>query len=258
MNKVMFVTGATRNTGLAIAKRFAAEGYDVCISSRDEASAQDTARELQNAYPQVAFLGVGMDPAVVSQIRVAFQRIDERFGRLDAFISNAANLAVGMNTFNISEDDWDAVMNANTRGTFFGCQEAVKLMQKVGGGSIVAISSVHANASITGRVAYSASKGAINAMVRCMAVELGYLNIRVNSLIAGAIWGERWASQTPEETELRRRKYPAGRESSPDDIAASVYFLCSDQAPTITGTEFTVDSGISICLLPYDKEWNKQ
>lgn len=78
----------------------------------------------------------------------------------------------------------------------------------------------------------------------------------VNSLIAGAIWTERWLSQTPEQTQKRRDQYPAGRESAPEDIASALYFLCSDQSPTITGTELTVDSGISICLLPYNKHWN--
>ncbi|MDD3334073.1 MAG: SDR family oxidoreductase [Eubacteriales bacterium] len=157
-----------------------------------------------------------------------------------------------------TEEEWDAVMNANVRGTFFGVQEAVKLMKKAGGGSIVALSSVHSHGAIPGRVAYSSSKGAINAMMRCFAVELGHLSIRANSIIAGAIWSERWTTQSPEETERRRRQYPAGRESSPDEIAAAVYFLCSDQSPTVTGTEFTVDSGIGICLLPYNKDWNKE
>lgn len=256
MRKVAFVTGAVRNTGLAIVRRFAQEGYDVALSSRDIESAQAVAATLKNEFPEAAFLGVGMDPAKVSDIHAAFGEIDVRFGRLDAFVSNAAHLAVDYNTFNMTEDMWDAVLDANAKGTFFCCQEAVPLMKKAGGGSIVAISSVHANQSIVGRVAYSASKAAINAMMRCMAVELGYLNIRANALLAGAIWTERWASQTAEQTAERRKKYPAGRESSPDEIANAVYFLCSDQACTITGTELTVDSGISVCLLPYNKEWN--
>ena len=256
MGRVVFVTGAVRNTGLAIARRFAREGYDVVISSRDEASARSTADALKTEFPNSEFLGVAMDPAMVEDIRQAFRQIDSRFGRLDAFVSNAAHLAVDYNTFNMTEDMWDAVMDANTKGTFFCCQESVQLMKKAGGGSIVAISSVHANQSIVGRVAYSASKAAINAMMRCMAVELGYLNIRANALIAGAIWTERWARQTEEQTAQRRKKYPAGRESSPEEIANAVYFLCSDQAATITGTELTVDSGISVCLLPYNKEWN--
>ncbi len=254
--KVAFVTGAVRNTGYAIAQRFAREGWNVCISSRDEASAKEAVARLEKEFPQTEFLGIGIDQSYIEQIEAGFKKIEAHFGRLDAFVANAAHLAVDYNTFNTTPEMWDSVMNANVRGTFFCSQAAARLMEKTGG-SIVLISSVHANQSITGRVAYSASKAAINAMMRCMAVELGYLGIRVNALIAGAIWTERWATQSEEVTAKRRSQYPAGKESAPEDIASAVYFLASDQSPTITGTEMTVDSGISVCLLPYNKDWNQ-
>lgn len=254
--KVAFVTGAVRNTGYAIAQRFAREGWNVCISSRDEASAKEAVARLEKEFPQTEFLGIGIDQSYIEQIEACFKKIEAHFGRLDAFVANAAHLAVDYNTFNTTPEMWDSVMNANVRGTFFCSQAAARLMEKTGG-SIVLISSVHANQSITGRVAYSASKAAINAMMRCMAVELGYLGIRVNALIAGAIWTERWATQSEEVTAKRRSQYPAGKESAPEDIASAVYFLASDQSPTITGTEMTVDSGISVCLLPYNKDWNQ-
>ena len=254
--KVAFVTGAVRNTGYAIAQRFAREGWNVCISSRDEASAKEAVARLEKEFPQTECLGIGVDQSYIEQIEAGFKKIEAHFGRLDAFVANAAHLAVDYNTFNTTPEMWDSVMNANVRGTFFCSQAAARLMEKTGG-SIVLISSVHANQSITGRVAYSASKAAINAMMRCMAVELGYLGIRVNALIAGAIWTERWATQSEEVTAKRRSQYPAGKESAPEDIASAVYFLASDQSPTITGTEMTVDSGISVCLLPYNKDWNQ-
>ena len=255
--KVAFITGATRNTGYAIAQRFAQEGWDVCISSRDEACAGEAARRLKAEFPAVSFLGMAMDPEDIGQIRAGFQRIEKEFGRLDAFVANAAHLGVGYHTFNTTPERWDSVMNANARGTFFCCQAAAEIMKRTGG-SMVLISSVHAHASISGRVVYSASKAAINAMMRCMAVELGYLGIRVNSLVAGAIWTERWAAQDEETTQRRRDQYPAGKESAPEDIASAVYFLACEKSPTITGTEMTVDSGISACLLPYDKNWNQK
>ncbi len=256
MNKVAMITGAARNTGYAIAQRFAKEGWDVCITSRDNASAQEAAQQVQAGYPSVRVIGVSMEQSSIESIRSAFAAVKETFGRLDAFIPNAANLAVGLNTFNITPEMWDDVMNTNIRGTFFGCQEAVKLMAENDGGAITIISSVHANQVIPGRVAYSSSKAALNAMAKCMAVELGHMGIRVNSLLAGAIWTHRWAAQDDKETQRRRDQYPAGRESKPEEIANAVYFLSSDQSPTITGTEMTVDSGITACLLPYNKHWN--
>ena len=254
--KYVFITGATRNTGWAIAQRFAREGYGVAVTSRHQQDALDAAVRLRQEFPAVQTLGLGMHTDSVSSIRAAFAQVKAAWGRLDVFVSNAAHLAVDMSIFNSSEEDWDAVINANAKGAFFGCQEAVKLMDR--GGAICMISSVHAHACIPGRVLYTTSKGAINAMARSLAIELGHLNIRVNTLTAGAIHSERWDNQPPEVTVARRAQYPAGRESFPEEIANGVYYLCSDQAPTVTGTELTIDSGILDCLLPYKKGWNQK
>lgn len=251
--KSIFVTGAVRNTGLAIARRFAAEGWAVTVSSRDGAAARETAAALKREYAGIETLGVAMDPARVEDIRATFDEIRARFGRLDAFVSNAANLGVGLSVLNTTPEDWDAVMNANARGTFFGAQEAAKLMPE--GGAMVFVSSVHALKSIPGRVCYTASKAAIGGLVRSLALELGHKGIRVNSIIAGAIRSDRWDKLSEEEVAARRSRYPAGRESFPGEIAAAVRFLCSDEARTVTGIEMPVDSGIGICLLPYNKEW---
>ena len=124
MKKTIFITGATKNTGLAIARRFAADGWNVAVSSRDRAAAEETAQALAAEFEGVETLGLAMDPAEVPSIRAAFAALKDRFGRLDAFVSNAANLGVGFSVLNSEESDWDAVMNANARGTFFGAQEA--------------------------------------------------------------------------------------------------------------------------------------
>ena len=255
MKKTILVTGATKNTGWAIARRFAADGWNVVLTSRDTAAAERAAAKLKGEFPDVDALGVAMDPARVDDIRAAFAAVKERFGRLDAFVSNAANLGVGKSVLNSSEADWNAVMNVNARAAFFGSQEAVKLME--GGGSIVFISSCHANKSVPGRALYTISKAAIGGMTRSLAVELGGIGIRVNAILAGAIRTDRWDKLTDEEVAVRRARWPAGRESSPDEIAAAVAFLCSDAAHTITGAEIPVDSGIGVCLLQYNKDWMK-
>ncbi len=255
MTRVALITGAAKNTGFAIARRFAAEGLDVCLTSRDEASASAAAARIQQEFPAVRAIGLKMEQGDIGEIDAAFARIEEAFGRLDIYVANAADLAVGCDIYNTTAARWDEVMNVNVRGTFLCCQHAQRLMRE--GGSIVFISSVHADASIVGRVAYSTSKAALSGMMRSLALELANRGVRVNSIIAGAIWSDRWEKQTPEQTAQRRLKYPAGRESSTDEIAHAVSFLCAPQSATITGTELTVDSGISICLLPYDREWNK-
>ena len=213
MGKAVFVTGGVRNTGLAIARRFAREGWDVAISSRDGTAAVETAEREQRAFPRTQWMGVGMDPADVESIRGAFGMIRQRFGCLRAFVSNAANLGVGMSVLNADVVDWDAVMNVNARGSFFGAQEAARLMKD--GGAILFISSVHAREAIPGRILYSTSKAALGGMMRSMAVELGCLGIRVNTILAGAIRTDRWNGLTEQEIDERRGRYPAGRESAP-------------------------------------------
>ena len=251
--KTLFVTGATKNTGWAVARKFASEGWNVALSSRDEKAAVEAAAKLQAEFPAVGTLGLGMNPAEVPSIRAAFARIAERFGRLDAFVSNAAHLGVGMSILSTTPDDYDALMDANVRGPFFCVQEAVKLMKE--GGSVTFISSCHAAKSVPGRICYTVSKAALGGMVRSLAVELGPLGIRANAILAGAIRTDRWDSLTDEQVQERRDRYPAGRESSPEEIAETVFFLSGDAARTITGIEMPVDSGIGVCLLKYNKNW---
>ena len=255
MKKTMLVTGATKNTGWAIARRFAADGWNVALTSRDAASAEAAAAKLKEEFPPVDALGLAMDPAKVDDIRGAFAAVKARFGGLGAFVNNAAHLGVGMSVLNSTEADWDAVMNANARAAFFGSQEAVKLMKD--GGSIVFISSCHAKRTIPGRALYTASKAAIGGLTRSLALELGCLGIRVNAILAGAIRTDRWDGLTDDEIAARRARWPAGIESTPEDIAAAVAYLCSDAARTITGTEMPVDGGIGVSLLQYNKDWIK-
>lgn len=252
----VIITGATRNTGYAIAERFAAEGYDVCITGRNAKEAMEAATCLSNRFPKIKVAGIELELSDIDSIQAAFKQFDGLFGELDVFVGNAAHLGVNMSLFNATPEDWDDVMGVNARGTFFCCKEAVSRMEN--GGAICLISSVHSHQCIPGRVLYTASKGAVNAMMRAMAVELGHKGIRVNSIIAGAIWTDRWSSMTPEQIDARRNFYPLGMESSPESIANGVYYLCSDQSSTVTGTELTIDSGISICLLPYRKDWHEE
>lgn len=251
--KTLFVTGATKNTGWAIARRFASQGWNVAISSRETTAAETAAAKLKAEFPQVKTLGVGMDPAKIEDVRTAFVAIGATFGRLDAFVNCAAHLGVGMSILSTTPDSYDALMAANVRGPFFCVQEAVKLMKA--GGSVTFISSCHAKKSVPGRICYTVSKAALGGMVRSLAVELGPLGIRANAILAGAIRTDRWDGLTEGEVQERRDRYPSGKESSPDEIAAAVAFLASDEARTITGVEMPVDSGIGVCLLKYNKNW---
>lgn len=250
--KTVFITGATRNTGLAIARRFAKEGYSIAVSSRDASAAQDTARLLINEF-SVTARGYAMSYESVESIRQTFCQVEADFGRLDVFIANSANLGVGFGLLNTSEEDFDAIADVNIKGNFFCCQCAAELM-KVNGGSIVTIGSVQGTGAVPGRTVYAISKAALSMLVKSMAYELGQFGIRVNNIVAGAVHSQRWEGLSEQELSSRRSRYPLGRESTEEEIANAVYFLGSELSASITGTDLTVDSGITACLLPYQKQ----
>ncbi len=257
MNKVIFITGATKNTGLAIAEKFAENGYDVALTSRRADDAQRTASYLSEKYG-IKAVGYALELQSVEAIKEVFASVRCDFGRLDVFVGNSANLGVDVDTLNATEQDFDDVTDVNFKGNFFCAQQSALIMKENEGGSIVMIGSVHAKQSIWGRVLYTASKGAMISMVRSMAYELGEFGIRANTILAGAIHTERWDVQTPEETARRRAQYPAGRESFGHEIANGAFYLGTDLSATVTGTELTIDSGISICLLPYKKHYTQE
>lgn len=251
--KVVMITGATRNTGLAIARRFAADGYAVAITSRDGTSAQKTASTLAQEF-SVQTRGYEMSLDHVEDIRRTFDRLEQDFGRLDVFVANSAHLGIGYSLLGTTEQEFDAVADVNIKGSFFCCQCAAQLMKKSGGGSIVTIGSVQGTGAVHDRTVYGMSKAALSVMVRYMAYELGEYGIRANNVVAGAVHSSRWDDLSPKEIAARRSRYPAGRESTEEEIAEAVYFLGCDKSASITGTDLTVDSGLTACLLPYTKK----
>lgn len=251
--KVALITGATRNTGLATARRFAAQGYAVAVTSRDGAAARETAAALEREF-SVPARGYEMSLERVESIRQVFDRLEQELGRLDVFVANSAHLGVGYDLLGTTEEEFDAVADVNIKGSFFCCQCAARLMKKSGGGSIITIGSVQGTGGLHGRTVYGMSKAALSVLVRYMAYELGQYGIRANNVVAGAIHSSRWDDLSPEEIAARRGRYPVGRESTEEEIASAVWYLASDQAASITGTDLTVDSGLTACLLPYTKK----
>ena len=228
MNKVIFITGATKNTGLAIAEKFAKNGYDVALTSRRANDAEKTAAELSKKYGTKA-KGYALDLQNVEAIKDVFAAVRRDFGRLDVFVGNSASLGVDVDVLNATEEDFDGVMDVNLKGNFFCSQQAALIM-----------------------------KGGLFSLVKSLAVELGEFGIRANTIVAGAIHTERWDVQSPEQTAKRRAQYPVGRESFGEDIANAAFYLGTELSATVTGTELTVDSGISICLLPYKKHYSQE
>lgn len=249
MKKSVFVTGATNGTGFAIAERFAREGYDVFIGSRDLARAEEAAAELMKlhdvkVYPVLTKI---FDQDNVNDI---FADIRARGYLLSALVLNAANLGIGQDTLTVDIKDFMEVINTNIGWNFMLAQAAARQMKEAGGGAIVFIGSNTAYRAVPDRVAYSTSKNGILGLMRTLALDLGKYNIRVNTVVAGMIKTIRWQTNYNNCRNALSNYTPLRDIAEFTDIANAAYFLASDQARNSTGAELTVDGGNMIQLYP--------
>jgi 3-oxoacyl-[acyl-carrier protein] reductase len=170
--------------------------------------------------------------------------------RLDILVNNAAALGLDGPFLQTKVEDWEAVFRVNVTAALLCTQLAARLMIPNQDGVIINISSNGARRGHRGRVAYDASKGALEAAGRSLALELAPYGIRVNNVVPGAIRTSRWDSLPTETVARRRAAIPLGREGLPDDVAGVVAFLCSVDAAYITGDTITVDGGMMAQLRP--------
>ena len=215
---VVFITGATKNSGLAIAEKFAKNGFDVALSSRRLDDAEKTAKYLAETY-KIKAKGYALDLTDPSDIERVFKDIKLEFGRLDTFVANSANLGVGLGILNSTPDEFDSVVDVNLKGTFFCTQQAGLIMKEQGGGAIVYISSVHSKACIQDRGVYSISKGGVNTLATAVTIDLGKYNIRVNAVLPGMIKTDRWEKNPDFYKDVPSRYTPLGDVAVGKDIA---------------------------------------
>ncbi|SDM49552.1 SDR family NAD(P)-dependent oxidoreductase [Kriegella aquimaris] len=251
-DKVVLVTGATRNTGVSIAALFIREGAKVCINGCTEKGLQKGASELNRAGLKNFDQFIG-DISDIVQVEKMFQLIKEKYGRLDILVNNAANQGVGMKFDTMKPDDFLQVLKVNLLGTFQVSQQAVRIMvEQKSKGTIINLGSNVSKRAIHDRIAYVTSKGGIDALTKAMATDLGSKGIRVNMVAPGYIYTDRWDELSPEVKKRRRSNIPLGSEASGEDISQAVAFLASDAAKNITGERLVVDGGCSAQHLPLD------
>ena len=253
-NKVVLVTGGNRNTGLDIVGRFAREGATVWMCGSSEESTAKGAAELARRGVE-GVRAVPCDISDAAQVARLYDEIARVSGRLDVLVNNAANQGLGQGgPLEMDPDGFLDVFKTNVFGGFRMTQEACRrfFVKQETRGCVVFLSSNTAQRAIRNRTSYCASKGAINSLVRSLALDLGPLGIRVNACAPGYINTERWKTLDPAAAARRRRNCPIGREASGADIAGVVAFLASDDAANMTGEIVTVDGGCSCQHMPAD------
>ena len=242
--RVALVTGGSRGIGRAISLALAERGANIVVAYlRKAEAARETCAAIEEqgvkAVPVKAHVG---EP---EQLNRLFDHVDETFGRLDVFVSNAAT-GVIKPFVELDQRAWDWTMNANARALFLGALRAKDLMTD--GGSIVALSSQGANQVLPGYSAVGASKATIEAVVRYLAVELAASGIRANVVSPGVV-DTGALDHFPMKDEMlakARSTTPAGRLATPEDVADVVSFLVSGAAGMITGQTVVVDGGASL------------
>jgi NAD(P)-dependent dehydrogenase (short-subunit alcohol dehydrogenase family) len=267
--KVALVTGAGRHRGLgeAMAKRLAADGARVVITDiGEEKGAQfaaehiGTTAEMDAIADEINAAGGTAtahicDVTEEDQVASAVKKAVDTYGRLDIMINNAGIGYLMTDILNLEQKDWDAVLNVNLRGVFFGIKHAAEQMIAQGeGGTIINVASQAAKRGFAGAAAYVSSKHGVVGLTRTAALEFGPHNIRVNSICPNHVttglgaWQNEHFSAAGGQSEddymtAMQSRIPLGRVGLTSDIAAMAAFLCSDQAPYVTGQNLDVSGG---------------
>jgi NAD(P)-dependent dehydrogenase (short-subunit alcohol dehydrogenase family) len=237
------VTGANSGIGQVIATRLAQSGYDVAINFKVNGTIADNiARQLQQQYGTVA-ISIHADVGNSKEVDEMFRTVIDRFGYLDALVNNAA-IQVWKPLLEVQDSEWDLVLNTNLKGCFLCTQRAAHHMKQQGSGAIVNIGSGCNKVPFPRLAPYTVSKGGIEMLTRCAAVEFGPLGIRVNCVAPGAIDTERTRGDQADFAETWAALTPLRRIGTPDDIASAVEFLLSDRASFISGQTLWVDGGL--------------
>lgn len=254
MKRTLVVTGATTSTGIAIAEKFAKEGWDVVITSRDAEKAKNVAKDVAAKYG-VWTEGYGLEVCNEDQMIAMFDELKAGGHLVTDLVLCAANLANGLpGMFDIDYKQWMTVIETNIGWNFQFSRNAVKHMMEAGEGHIVAIGSVTGIKAIKGRTPYIASKGGLHALIRALAVELAPYGIRANTVIAGGIKTTRYLAN-PALKNSPHNMIPLHEKNVADgaDIANAAFYLCSDQSAFTTGSQLMVDGG-ALAQLCYEEE----
>jgi len=245
--KVALITGAGSGIGRESSLLFATEGAAVVAVDVNEAAARDTVRDVEAAGGRAT--AVRADVVKADDCRAMVEAAEKTYGKLNVLFNNAGIMdSRDDDAVSTTEEVWDLTMDINAKGVFLGCKYGIPALRRAGGGSIINTASLVAlMGSATPQLAYTASKGAVLALTRELAIVHARENIRINALCPGPLRTELLMKFLDTEAKMARRMVhiPMGRFGEAKEIAKAALWLTSDDASWVTGTEFVVDGGIT-------------
>lgn len=246
--KVCLVTGGGSGIGRATCELFMSEGARVAVMDRNADTAEETRRSAEGFGAEA--IAIRADIGSTEDVERMIDETLQQWGRLDVLVNNSGYGIAGT-VAETSEEDWVALMNVNVTGIFRACKRAIPVMAQAGGGVIVNVASVVASVGITNRAAYCASKGAVAALTRAMALDHVDQNIRVNAVAPGTIhspYFDEILAKSPNPQEVLaglENRQAMKRLGKPAEIAQGILYLASDESAFCTGTILTIDGGMT-------------
>ena len=242
--KVALISGGARGIGAATAKLLAQEGAAVVLADVLEAEGRETEIRIREAGGRAMFMLLDVtDEANWQQV---IDATVAAYGKLDVVVNNAG-ISGRAAVAETEVETWDRVMEVNGKGVFLGTKLAIPELRKAGGGSIINISSIYGIVGSETSAAYHASKGAVRIFTKSAAIQYANEGIRVNSVHPGFVDSPMTAAShaLPEVHDLRVGRTPLGRMGTPEDIAAGILYLASDESSFVTGSELVIDGGMT-------------
>lgn len=245
--KVAVVTGGNAGIGEAIAKRFADEGASVVITGRRQQELDHVVNAIRLHKGTV--LGVAGSVTDESHVQDVVRRTLDSFRRIDVLVNNAGIGAFGKRLHETDDATWASVIDVNVTGVFRMTRAVIPQMMKQGGGVIINVSSVASLVGLSGLTSYTASKGALDAFTRAVAVEYAQEGIRCNVVNPGLIDTPMAASlmANPDMLQSILGQYAIRRPGKPEEVANLILYLASDESTWVTGTTFPIDGGMTVC-----------
>ena len=240
-NRIAFVTGASRGIGRACALALAAAGARVALAARNVPKLEEVPAEIRGAGRE-AFV-VEIDLSSADSIREALSKTAKEFGPVSILVNNAGITKDGL-ALRMKKDDWDAVVRTNLSGSFFAMQQVLQGMMRERWGRIINITSVVGEMGNVGQANYVASKAGLIGLTKAMALEMASRNITVNAVAPGFIETDMTGVLSDEVKQQLLARTPLKRMGTPEDVAAAVRFLASEEAGYITGHVLDVNGGL--------------